>query len=160
MSATIFKNVKNDRQFCSSTGLSKVEFYELLYVYEQVEAQEKDWQENTKGADLSLATSELRLFFVLYYLKTYPSYDVLGLGFNLDGSTCERNIKQIYPILQKTLAREKMLPIRELSQVEELQAALADKKKYWLMLLSELSNELQTRINKKRITAERRNSIR
>ena len=47
MLATIFENVKNDRQFSASTGLHKVEFYELLYVYEEVEAQERDWQKKT-----------------------------------------------------------------------------------------------------------------
>ena len=159
MLATIFENVKNDRQFSASTGLHKVEFYELLYVYEEVEAQERDWQKNTKGTDLSLSTSELRLFFVLYYLKAYPSYDVLGLCFNIDGSTCERNIKQIYPILQQALAREKMLPIRELSQVELLQEALEGKKKYWLTLLNELSNVLQMRRNKRNTIVERKNNI-
>lgn len=107
MHSTIFENVKNDRQFSASTGLSKVEFYELLYAYEEVEGQRTSWQQNTKGADLTLATSELRLFFVLYYLKTYPSYDVLGLAFNLDGSSCERNIKAIYPIVREALAQEK-----------------------------------------------------
>lgn len=111
-------------------------------MYEEIESQRTDWQKNTKGVDLSLATSELRLFFILYYLKTYPSYDVLGLGFNLDGSSCERNIKAIHPILREALAAEKMLPIRKLSQVEELQEALEDKKKYWLMQLKELSNVL------------------
>ena len=114
---------------------------------------------NTKGTDLSLSTSELRLFFVLYYLKAYPSYDVLGLCFNIDGSTCERNIKQIYPILQQALAREKMLPIRELSQVELLQEALEGKKKYWLTLLNELSNVLQMRRNKRNTIVERKNNI-
>ena len=160
MSSTIFENVKNDRQFSASTGLNKVEFYELLYVYEKAEAQTTDWQKNTKGVDLSLATSELSLFFVLYYLKTYPSYDVLGLGFNLDGSSCERNIKQIYPILRQALAEEKMLPIREFSQLEQLQEVLEDKKKYWLTLLSELSKELQMRINKNNTTVARKNNIR
>lgn len=73
MGSTIFANVKSDRQFSASTGLNKVEFYELLSSYEEVEAPVRDWQKQTKGVDLSLARSELRLLFVLYYLKTYPS---------------------------------------------------------------------------------------
>lgn len=85
---------------------------------------------------------------------------MLGLGFNLDGSTCEGNVKAIYPILREALGQEKMLPVRELSQVEQLQEALEDKKKYGLMQLSELSNVLQTRINKKSTRVERKNNIR
>lgn len=33
----LFSNVKSDHEFSATTGLSKVEFYELVYEFEEVE---------------------------------------------------------------------------------------------------------------------------
>lgn len=38
---SLFSNVKSDREFSATTGLSKVEFYELVYEFEEVEGQQK-----------------------------------------------------------------------------------------------------------------------
>ncbi|AKH76362.1 transposase family protein [Leptospira interrogans] len=39
----------------------------------------------TKGRKSILQDIEENLFFILFYLKTYPTYDVLGVVFKMEG---------------------------------------------------------------------------
>ena len=65
-----------------------------------------------------------KLQFVLYYYKTYPTFDVLGTQFNLARSKAHTNLYQLSPILQETLVRLGMMPAREFKTVEEMMHAL------------------------------------
>lgn len=141
--ATIFSNVKTERQMSASTGLSNLEFEELHKKYTVLESQLTRWQENTKGEALHLDSPRLRLFFILYYLRNYPPYDILGVHFDMDGSTAQRNVELIYPILEQVLASHQYLPIRKLEELAELTSALEGKKKLWETLLKDLRNALR-----------------
>lgn len=61
-----------------------------------------------------------KLFFILFYFKCYPTFDVLGLLFNLDRSNACRNVQKLTPILEKVLDKKMELPKRKISTLEEL----------------------------------------
>ena len=67
-----------------------------------------------------------KLSFILFYFKCCPTFDILGLLFNLDRSNANRNVHKLTPILEKTLGREMALPKRKISTVEELFAIFPD----------------------------------
>lgn len=119
----LFSNVKSDREFSATTGLSKVEFYELVYEFEVVEAEVRSARLSAGGRKEVLMEGAQRLFLLLYYMKAYPSFDVLGLSFGINASTAERYVVELLPILSKTLRKLKCLPARkaeELARLEEL----------------------------------------
>ena len=50
-----------------------------------------------------LRTTEEKLFFVLFYHKTYPTYDVLSLFYDCARSVAFKRQKQLSDILEKVL---------------------------------------------------------
>ncbi len=119
----LFSNVKSDREFSATTGLSKVEFYELVYEFEEAEAEVRSARLSAGGRKEALLEGYERLFLLLYYMKAYPGFDVLGLSFGINASTAERYVTELLPILSKTLRKLKCLPARkagELARLEEL----------------------------------------
>ena len=65
-----------------------------------------------------------KLQFVLYYYKTYPTFDVLGTQFAMARSKAHDNLHKWSPILYDTLVHLDLMPYRELTTPEELKAAL------------------------------------
>jgi DDE superfamily endonuclease/Helix-turn-helix of DDE superfamily endonuclease len=126
----------DERQFKALTGVSRKMFAQLLVAfslcYEQAQ-QEHDEKKKTKrqrkpggGRKGRLDTMEKKLFFMVRYLKSYPTYDVMGFDFEMHRANVCRNVHQLMPIVLKTLAHLKVLPQREFATVEELQEAWAE----------------------------------
>jgi hypothetical protein len=65
-----------------------------------------------------------KLQFVLYYYKTYPTFDVLGTQFAMARARAHENLHKLSPILYDTLVHLELMPYRELATPEELKAAL------------------------------------
>ena len=66
-----------------------------------------------------LKTTEEKLFFILFYLKTYPTFDVLAFFTGKSrGRTCEA-CHYFMRVLEKALGRKLVLPERKISSVEE-----------------------------------------
>ena len=65
-----------------------------------------------------------KLLFVLYYYKVYPTFDVLGLTFNLSRSKAHTQLYELTPLLHETLVQLEMMPAREFATVDELMTAL------------------------------------
>ena len=125
----IFQNVKTDRQFCSTTGFTKIQFYDLVHEFDKTEELINEGKSNFHEPAKIINTVEERLFFVLYYLKTYPTFDVLGVCFGMDGSTAERNIQYYLFILEKTLNRIKKLPARNFKEQKEMDEMISNTEK-------------------------------
>jgi hypothetical protein len=124
---SIFTNVKTDRQFKSTTGLSKEEFNELsekfghYYTpYVLVDIPEGFGNENV-FQDPSEA-----LFFLLYHHKTTVTYDVLGINFGIGRSTAHDSVAFFKQILKLVLGNEGALPKRLFADAEELEAYFSD----------------------------------
>ena len=65
-----------------------------------------------------------KLLFVLYYYKTYPTFDVLGTQCNMARSKAKENLHKLSPILYDTLVHLEMMPYRECSTPDAFKAAL------------------------------------
>jgi len=105
-----YKNVTDDRQMRALTGLSVSQFEMLVREFSE---EYKKWQEEIYqdalskgmrqrrpggGAKGKLPTPTDKLFFLLVYLKTYPTFDVLSTQFNMSHSKSNENILKLMPI--------------------------------------------------------------
>ena len=73
-----------------------------------------------------LASPKQRLLFILFYLKTYPTFDVLGVTFGLPRSkTCE-HAHRLAQALERCLRILGVLPTRAIGSLAQMQALFAD----------------------------------
>jgi hypothetical protein len=128
--------IRDDRQMRALTGLSRNQFEVLLpeftAVYEEMrrKAYEQGLAAGTRqrkpgaGQKGKLPTPADKLLFVLFYYKTYPTFDVLGTQFDMARSKAHENLHRLSPVLHETLVRLGVMPHREFSTPEELKQAL------------------------------------
>ena len=109
------------------TGLTIKQFEELLGSFDRNYEKAIDADRAKRGCirkkgggkKSSLSTLRLKLFFILVYLKCYPTYDVFGVFFDLDGGNCCDWVKRLLPVLEATLGEKQVLPERKIRTVEE-----------------------------------------
>jgi hypothetical protein len=128
--------IRDERQLKALTGLSQAHVEHLLPVFSEVytEKQQQKYVEGVAsgartrkpggGAKGKLPTMLDKLLFVLYYYKTYPTFDVLGTQFAMVRSKAHENLHKLSPVLHNTLERLAMMPYREFKTPEELKSAL------------------------------------
>lgn len=119
----INKILRNHRMSMALIGLSKVKFEELLATFTQILTDERNNQKRKRkiggGRNGNIKSAEQKLFFILFYMKNYPTYDVCAFLFaSSKTSTCDW-VHDILPILKKTLGRELTLPKRQIRTPEE-----------------------------------------
>ena len=128
--------VRDERQMKALTGLSHAQFDDLLPVFSaiygvtQQQHYEAGLASGTRkrkpggGTKGKLPTMAEKLLFVLYYYKTYPTFDVLGTQFAMARSKANENLHKLSPILYETLVHLEMMPYREFSTPDDFKAAL------------------------------------
>jgi DDE superfamily endonuclease/Helix-turn-helix of DDE superfamily endonuclease len=114
---------KKLRVFRQLTGTTTEEFDKLNAAF--AAAYEKDERQRGKpespaGRKAVLRTSEDKLFFLLFYLRHYPTQEVLGFLFGISQGQANQWIHRLTPILKKALADEKELPGRTADSVKDL----------------------------------------
>ncbi len=119
----INKILRNHRMSMALIGLSKVKFEELLVTFTQILIDERNTKKRKRkiggGRNGNIKSAEQKLFFILFYMKNYPTYDVAAFLFaSSKTSTCDW-VHDILPILKKTLVRELVLPKRQIRTPEE-----------------------------------------
>ena len=72
-----------------------------------------------RGREFVLKSSEEKLFFILFYMKCYPTFEEGGLFFEVHKSSCCRWVQWFLPALQEILGKELVLPERKISDPEE-----------------------------------------
>ena len=118
---------KNERLMRAMTGLTLKQFDELLVDFDSAYEKAMNADRRKRGCERKqgagkkprLVSARLKLFFVLMYLKCYPTYDVLGILFNLDSGNCCDWIKRLLPVLETTLGQKQLLPARKIRSVDE-----------------------------------------
>ena len=127
--------IRDDRQMKALTGLSQAQFDALLPVFRDVyeatqqQAYAAGIASGTRrrkpggGAKGKLSTMADKLLFVLYYYKTYPTFDVLGTQFEMGRSKANENLHKLSLILYDTLVDLELMPYRELGTPAALKAA-------------------------------------
>lgn len=114
--------IRNERQFKAFTGLPENVFDRLLAQFTQcLESVRQQRYEKHRvphqrrpggGRKGALSTPELKLFFILFYLKNYPTFDVLGGLFNLSPAKAQENVIKLLPILKQAETCLHVLPHR------------------------------------------------
>ncbi len=123
----INKVLRTPRLCSAILGVTQQEFESLLKTFEQILFEYRDRKGRKRtvggGANGNIKLAKQKLFFILFYVKTYPTYDVAAFAFASSKTrTCEWR-KQILPLLEKTLGRKIVLPKRRIRTEEEFLAA-------------------------------------
>jgi len=123
-----YKRLKTQRRrFLALTGLTLVEFEDLLPAFQKAHAKSypsrltltgqprQRWVQAGRRGGLSCL--EDKLLFVLVYLKTYPLQVVLGELFGMGASQANYWLQRLLPVLQAALEGLGVMPEREGQQV-------------------------------------------
>lgn len=82
------------------------------------------------GRKGSLPTTRDKVVFCLFYLKTYPTFDVLGNLFNLSRSSAHEALHKWLPLLQASLEKMDVLPTSVFSSPEEMASYFEKKSRH------------------------------
>jgi len=131
--------IRNERQFRAFVGLPQKVFDILLPEFAQCleSARQQHYQKHRVqrqrrpggGRKGTLSTPELKLFFILFYLKNYPTFDVLGGLFDLSPAKAEENVIRLLPILKQVEQRLHVLPHRHFKPISNNEQATEKKQK-------------------------------
>jgi len=117
------KAMKSDRLMKALTGLNINQFNELVNKFHKNLKKTFTKVRNVNidmGRKFKLETSSEKLFYILFYMKCYPTFDLAGFIFNADRSSCCRWTHWFIEALQITLDKELVLPKRQIKDLEEL----------------------------------------
>lgn len=125
-----YKDVRNDRQWKASTGLSEEQFFTLVNLfgegYERLFGISMTDRQSNSTNESTFKTYEDLLFFSLYSLKSGLSYDLLGLTFGLDGANAYQNQALGLRVLRAALELGGHMPKRAYQSVEDFKEHWAD----------------------------------
>ena len=118
-----FSKIKRDnRLFRALTGMSVQQFNILLDKFSLV--YEKDRQNNLNYPKLGrkhvLKETSKKLFYILFYMKAYPTFDVASCIFDVDRASVCRWSHDLLLILEKTLGKSMCLPARKMTSLKDL----------------------------------------
>jgi hypothetical protein len=113
------------RLFKAVTGRTFAEFTTLLPAFEA--ALRRDpmtdtaWRQRQEGGGRqhTLVTGREKLFFIVFYVKWYATFDVLAWLFEGDRAQPHRWVATSLPVLEAALGRKAVLPARKIARVEE-----------------------------------------
>lgn len=112
----------------SATGLSKTEFEYLLPAFEQewnryIELYTFEGKPRVRMRKVrknnTFKNAEDMLVFILYDYRHNPTQDFMGLHFNLTQPKVAAWIKILEPLLERSLSKLKLLPVRENVKLNE-----------------------------------------
>jgi hypothetical protein len=116
--------LRSDRTMKALTGLSRSEFQHLCPVFgqalmEHMQSRRSDRQRQPGGGGkYRLGPVEAKLFFILMYVKCYPTFDVASVLYQVHRSRPHRWVQTWLPVLEQALGYEVVLPERRIDQVE------------------------------------------
>ena len=121
----IHRALNNDRLMRSLTGLNRKAFEALLPAF--IAASQADRlaqvRKRAPGAGQAqkakLSNPQQKLFYILFYFKCYPTFDLAGLIFDFDRSQAHRWMHRLQPILEAALGQKMALPERKLESIEQ-----------------------------------------
>jgi hypothetical protein len=119
--------LRTDRMCKSLTGLTVSEFNNLVadfsWNYHEYEAKRIKTRIRKLGGGRGskIETIEEKLFYVLFYLKTYPTFDMASFYVGFARSKAHKWAHILFPILEQTMKRKLVLPQRKISSREEFE---------------------------------------
>ncbi len=123
-----YKNIKSNRQWRATTGLSEPKFHQLAHhfgkAYESIFGMDIVQRQRNSTSDARFRTYEDLLFFVLFSLKSGLTYDALGFTFGLRGGNAKANQTFGLRILKTTLHQMSMLPEQGFDSVGDMRKVI------------------------------------
>ena len=123
-----FTKETSERTVKSLIGITKHQFSKLCSTFE--EAYHEIQQERVMSGEIkriqkggnhgNLDSFNKKLFFVLYYLKTYCTFDVLGFHFGFSSGHAHQHVERFMPVLQRSLEKLNVLPKRAITTPKEV----------------------------------------
>jgi hypothetical protein len=121
------KDDKHDRIIKSLIGMDRAKFNKLAEAFttacqaiQQERLQKGEIKQVPSGGPKGyLDTPRKQLFFTLYYLKTYPTFDVLGFHFGFSSGHAHGHVERLLPALLRSLSELGVLPARTPGTPEE-----------------------------------------
>ncbi|MDP2684032.1 MAG: transposase family protein [bacterium] len=120
------KSALGNRRLCLSlTGLNPDEFRDLvplfaiIYLEFKIKMNPHRTMKYGCGPIGKLRTIEEKLFYILFYLKTYPTFDVASFLVGFNRSNAYREVQFLLPVLETTLKRKLVLPQRKINSIDE-----------------------------------------
>ena len=114
--------LKQDRLVRALTGMNRKAFEELLVAFSLLYEQARQTQPRQRavggGRKARLLGNQEKLFFILFYFKCYPTFDLTGIIFDIHRSQAHEWMHRLQPILEETLGKKMMLPERKLDSIE------------------------------------------
>lgn len=118
----IERALKHDRLLRALTGLNRKAFDALLETFSILYEQTRQTQPRQRavggGRKARLLNTPEKLFFILFYFKGYPTFDLTGLVFDRHRSQAHEWMHRLQPILESTLGEKLVLPERKLDSME------------------------------------------
>ena len=148
--------LRSNRQMKALTGMNIIEF-ELLVpriddsISLKILSKKVRKRKAGGGRKGVLNSMELKLFFILFYLKVYPTYDLASAIFGVDKSRVCRWVKELLPILESTLKRSYVLPKRKIQSLKDLFDSFPETKDLFI-------DGTERRINRPKQSKNQRNS--
>ena len=116
MSILRYKDAKGKpATLIAMTGLNKNEFEWLLVYFEEAWVEKISSEKRDPsgcGRKAKLKTIEDKLFFILFYLKTYPLQEVIAHLFGMSQGQANFWIHTLSKVLKEALDRQKCMPAR------------------------------------------------
>lgn len=117
--------LRTDRMCKALTGLRVSEFEGFVndfgFYYKECEAKKKKTRIRKVGGgrDSKIESIEEKLFYILWYMKTYPTFDVASFNVGFARSSACYWMHDLLPVLELTMKRTFVLPQRKISDPEE-----------------------------------------
>jgi hypothetical protein len=104
------------------TGLNRQAFEALLETFSRLDEATRQQQPRQRavggGRKARLLHTQEKLFFILFYFKCYPTFDLAGIIFDLHRSQAQEWMHRLQPLLEQTLGEKMVLPERKLDSLE------------------------------------------
>lgn len=165
------KVLQNSEQCKAHTWLSPAAFAYLLEIFKieydiflNERHKERHWKERRRkkwwGNPWKLDTYEKKLFFILYYLKNYQTYEVLWGAFNMKRARAYRRVEAtLEPLILSLKKTVWFLHTHRQNWIESWKN-IQSSKMFSLMSQKELTKEINLIKNKRKSSPEKRNNIR
>lgn len=118
-----------ERTIRAITGMNRLQFEEMVFTFEKVlreTTSRKRKRVEGGGRKGTLRNAREKLFFILFYFKVYPVYDLAGFLWKVDRSQACRWVAKLLPKLEKTLGYSCCLPKRKIRSTEELRESFPE----------------------------------
>lgn len=114
--------MKSERLMRATTGMSIKQFSELLpaFLLNLADSFISNRGINPCRGRKFILPIEQQLFFILFYLKCYPTFDVAAFFYGVDKASCCRWVQWFLPALESTLGAKQVLPKRKVADIKDL----------------------------------------